>query len=139
MAIALNPSPYSESILSYPLELIDIFIMNEIEAEGISGTHEPEAAASLIARSFPQARIVITLGENGSLCLYKGELVRQKAYKVQAVDTTAAGDTFSGYFLAGLVEGLSAKDALDLAARAAAICVTRKGAADSVPWRKELE
>ncbi|MHB0855264.1 MAG: ribokinase [Rectinema subterraneum] len=139
MAIALNPSPYSESILSYPLELVDIFIMNEIEAKGISGTHEPEAAASLIARSFPQARIVITLGENGSLCLYKGELVRQKAYKVQAVDTTAAGDTFSGYFLAGLVEGLSTKDALDLAARAAAICVTRKGAADSVPWRKELE
>jgi ribokinase len=138
MAIALNPSPYSDSILSYPLELVDIFIMNEIEAEGISGTHEPEAAASLIARSFPQARVVITLGENGSLCQYKGELVRQKAYKVQAVDTTAAGDTFSGYFLAGLVEGLSTKDALDLAARAAAICVTRKGAADSVPWRSEL-
>jgi ribokinase len=139
MTIVLNPSPYSNLVPGYPLELVDIFIMNEIEAADLSGEAEPERAANLLMRSFPQARIVITLGEAGSMCAHKGEIVRQKTYRVQAVDTTAAGDTFTGYFLAGLVEGLDIAKSLDLAARAASICVTRKGAADSVPWRKELE
>ncbi len=139
MTVAFNPSPYSNLVPSYPLELVDIFIMNEIEAADLSGEADPEKAAHLLMRSFPQAQIVITLGEAGSMCAHKGEIVRQKAYKVQAVDTTAAGDTFSGYFLAGLVEGMDIAQALDLAARAASICVTRKGAADSVPWRRELK
>ena len=139
MTIVFNPSPYSGAVQTYPLELVDIFIMNEIEAAGISGESDPEKAARLLMRTFPQARIVITLGEAGSMCAYKGAIVRQRAYEVKAVDTTAAGDTFSGYFLAGLVEGRDNVSALDLAARAASICVTRKGAADSVPWRKELE
>ncbi len=73
------------------------------------------------------------------MCAHKGEILRQKAYRVKVVDTTAAGDTFSGYFIAGLAEGMDIQKALDLAARAASICITRKGAADSVPWRKELE
>jgi ribokinase len=138
MTIVLNPSPYSNLVPGYPLELVDIFIMNEIEAADLSGESDPDRAANLLMRSFPQARVVITLGEAGSMCGHKGQIVRQKAYRVQAVDTTAAGDTFSGYFLAGLVEGMDVTAALDLAARAASLCVTRKGAADSVPWRKEL-
>jgi len=139
MTIVLNPSPFSSLVQNYPLELVDIFIMNEIEAAGLSGEGFPEKAAHLLMRSFPQAMIVITLGEAGSMCAHKGEIVRQKAYKVKAVDTTAAGDTFSGYFIAGLAEGMESAQALDLAARAASICVTRKGAAESVPYRRELE
>ena len=139
MTIVLNPSPFSSLVPSYPLELVDIFIMNEIEAAGLSGETDPERAAQLLVRNFPQARIVITLGEAGSMAAHRGEIVRQKAYPVKAVDTTAAGDTFSGYFIAGLAEGMDTARALDLAARAASICVTRRGAADSVPWRKELD
>jgi len=139
MTIVLNPSPFSSLVPSYPLELVDIFIMNEIEAAGLAGESDPERAAQLLMRSFPQASIVITLGEAGSMAAHRGEIVRQRAYPVKAVDTTAAGDTFSGYFIAGLAEGMGTAQALDLAARAASICVTRRGAADSVPWRKELE
>ncbi len=139
MTIVLNPSPFSNLVPSYPLELVDIFIMNEIEAAGLTGEADPERAAQLLMRSFPQARIVITLGEAGSIAAHRGEIIRQRAYPVKAIDTTAAGDTFSGYFIAGLAEGMDSSRALDLAARAASICVTRRGAADSVPWRKELE
>ena len=139
MTIVFNPSPYSSLVPNYPLELVDVFIMNEIEATCLSGEQDPDRAAGLLVRSFPQALIVITLGEDGSMCARKGEIIRQKAYRVRAVDTTAAGDTFSGYFIAGLVEGMEISKALDLAARAASLCITRKGAADSVPWRKELE
>ncbi len=67
MTIVLNPSPFSSLVPSYPLELVDIFIMNEIEAAGLAGASDPERAAQLLMRSFPQARIVITLGEAGSM------------------------------------------------------------------------
>jgi len=139
MTVVLNPSPYSSLVASYPLELVDIFVMNEIEAAGLSGEDDPQKAARILMRNFPQAMIVITLGEAGSMCAHRGEIVQQKAYKVEVVDTTAAGDTFLGYFLAGLSEGKDLVAALDLAARAAALCVMRKGAADSVPWRRELK
>ncbi len=139
MTIVLNPSPFSNLVPSYPLELVDIFIMNEIEAADLAGESDPERAAQLLMRSFPQAKIVITLGEFGSMAAHRGSIIRQKAYPVKAVDTTAAGDTFSGYFIAGLAEEMDTAQALDLAARAASICVTRRGAADSVPWRNELD
>lgn len=138
MTIALNPSPYEKGVESYPLGLVDIFLLNEIEAEGISGENDEEAAAARLGERFPSARVIITLGARGSLCMDRGVPVRQKAYRAKAVDTTAAGDTFSGYFLAGLIEGMDTAGAMDLAARAAALCVTRKGAADSVPFRSEL-
>ncbi|MCE5256880.1 MAG: ribokinase [Spirochaetaceae bacterium] len=138
MAIVMNPSPFDSRVLSYPLDLVSIFLLNEIEAEGLSGEPDPEKAAPLLGEKFPSARIVITCGAKGSLCMDKGRLIRQKAYPAKAVDTTAAGDTFTGYFLAGLIEGLDTAQAMDLASRAAAICVTRKGAADSVPLRSEL-
>ncbi len=138
MRIALNPSPFTPTLLECPLDLVDIFIMNEIEAAAISGETDPERAALRMSTRYPTATIVITLGEGGSLCIHKGSIVRQKAYRVKAVDTTAAGDTFMGYFLAGIAEGLDTAASLDLAARAAAICVTRPGASDSVPFRSEI-
>lgn len=139
MTIVMNPSPFDAKVRSYPLELVDIFLLNEIEAEGLSGEADPERAAVLLGQRFPAARVVITCGAKGSVCMDKGRLIRQKAYPAKAVDTTAAGDTFTGYFLAGLIEGLDTGRAMDLASRAAAICVTRVGAADSVPLRSELD
>jgi len=138
MTIVMNPAPFDGNIATYPLELIDIFILNEIEAADLSGEEDSEAAARRLGARFPGALIVVTLGAEGSLCLDKGLIIRQKAYKVKAIDTTAAGDTFVGYFLAGLLEGMNTGRALDLAARASAICVTRKGASDSVPMRAEV-
>ena len=66
------------------------------------------------------------------------ETVRQEAIRVRAVDTTAAGDTFTGYFIAGLMEGMPLKDCMARASYAAALSVTRPGAADSIPWKNEF-
>ncbi|MHB0896331.1 MAG: ribokinase [Spirochaetales bacterium] len=138
MTIAMNPAPFDAEIEKYPLEMIDVFILNEIEAADLAGESDPEQAAARLGKRFPKAKIVVTLGAEGSLCVADGETYRQKAYKVKAVDTTAAGDTFTGYFLAGLIEGMDVGRALDLGAKAASICVTRMGAADSVPLRSEV-
>ncbi|HOV38031.1 MAG TPA: ribokinase [Spirochaetales bacterium] len=138
LTIVMNPAPYTPSIQNYPLDSVNIFILNEIEAEGLSGSANPSQALQILANRFPNAQIVLTLGEEGALWAHKEQQLYQPAYKVKAVDTTAAGDTFTGYFIAGMVEGLETKQALDLAARAASICVTRPGAADSIPWRQEV-
>jgi ribokinase len=136
--IILNPSPYTQEIPSYPLEFIDMFLLNEIEAEGFTGQTDPRKALDALCTRFPRAHMVLTLGEKGALWGRGSEVLSQKAYPVTAVDTTAAGDTFSGYFIAALVEGQSVAQALDLASRAASICVSRRGAADSIPWRHEI-
>ena len=86
---------------------------------------------------------MITLGSRGSVAFSNEggvvETARQEAIRVKAVDTTAAGDTYTGYFIAGQVAGLPLKQCMERAAKAAAISVTRPGAADSIPWEKELQ
>ncbi len=137
--IIMNPSPYTQDLLSHPLDKIDMFILNEIEAEGFTGISESRKALSTLCDRFPRAQIVLTLGEKGALWGRGTEaIIEQRAYPAAVVDTTAAGDTFSGYFIAGLVESSSVSEALDLASRAAAICVSRPGAANSIPWRHEV-
>lgn len=139
MKVVLNPSPMNEKIFDIDLNHVDYFILNEGEAKALAGadlgTDTPETA---LQKKFPHARIVLTLGEKGSVYLDDKETIRQSAYKVNAVDTTAAGDTFTGYFVAGILQELSVKDALDLAAKASAITVTGKGAAPSIPWREQV-
>jgi ribokinase len=141
--IAFNPSPMDEAIKSFPLELVDFFILNEVEAEALTGVadgaKDPEAAIGALLKRSPEAAVVLTLGSRGSIYARGGERIRQPAYRVEAVDTTAAGDTFTGYFLAATAEGAAPRAALDLAAKAAAICVTRRGAAPSIPARAEVE
>lgn len=82
--------------------------------------------------------MILTLGQEGSIFKNKEQTVYQPACKVKAVDTTAAGDTFTGYFLAGIVNGKTPKEAMNLASRAAAITVSRKGAAPSIPYAEEI-
>ena len=82
--------------------------------------------------------IVLTLGKEGSLYLDDAGMVRQEAFRVKAVDTTAAGDTFTGYFLYSQAEGMTPKEGLELASKAAALTVTRDGAMDSIPTMEEV-
>ena len=109
----------------------------------MTGTRDPEKAWADISGRYPGLSLVVTLGKRGSVAFSREEggtkIIRQEALKVQAVDTTAAGDTFTGYFVAGLVLGEPLRVCLAQAARAAAISVTRPGAADSIPWREELK
>lgn len=144
MIIVLNPSPMNEKILALPLDVINYFILNEVEAAQILGKEEKgeeswEQIADDLLKKFPQATIVLTMGSEGSVFKNQKETVCQSIYKVQAVDTTAAGDTFSGYFIGGILGGLSAKEAMDQASKASAIAVTRKGAAPSIPLLAEVQ
>lgn len=144
MIIVLNPSPMNEKILALPLDVINYFILNEVEAAQILGKEDKgeeswEQIADDLLKKFPQATIILTMGSEGSVFKNQKETVCQSIYKVQAVDTTAAGDTFSGYFIGGILGGLSAKEAMDQASKASAIAVTRKGAAPSIPVLAEVQ
>ena len=142
LTVALNPSPMNEKILALPLEQVDYFLLNETEAMQILGLDEelqPAEALDALLEKYPTAKIVLTLGGRGSAYADAETRLLQAVYKVPVVDTTAAGDTFTGYFIAGIVAGKSAAEAMDDAAKAAAIAVSRAGAAPSIPTRAELE
>ena len=144
MKIILNPSPMNEKIMKLPLDQIDYFILNEIEAMQILEMDKPEEIdgkyiASLLHERFKDATIVLTLGSEGSVCISDDEYVEQSIYKVKAIDTTAAGDTYTGYFIAGILNGKTIKESMDIASKASAIAVTRQGAAPSIPYLEEVE
>ena len=144
MKIILNPSPMNEKIMKLPLDQIDYFILNEIEAMQILEMDKPEEIdgkyiASLLHERFKDATIVLTLGSEGSVCISDDEYVEQSIYKVKAIDTTAAGDTYTGYFIAGILNGKTIKESMDIASKASAIAVTRQGAAPSMPGLEEVE
>lgn len=144
MKIILNPSPMNEKILKLPLDQIDYFILNEIEAMQILEMGEEQEVdgryfANQLHEKFANATIVLTLGSEGSVCICKDEYVEQPIYKVKAVDTTAAGDTYTGYFIAGILKGKTIKESMDMASKASAIAVTRQGAAPSIPTMEEVE
>ena len=120
MKIILNPSPMNDK-MEEP---------KEIDGKYISG---------LLHQKFPEATIVLTLGSEGSVCISGDEYVEQSIYKVKTVDTTAAGDTYTGYFIAGILNGKTIKEAMDTASKASAIAVSRQGAAPSIPYLKEVE
>ena len=138
MGIILNPSPIDDELLSLDLGKISMFILNEVEGFQISGERDPYAILDSMNQKFPKAEVVLTLGEDGSIYSDGAHKVRQKAYKVDAVDTTAAGDTFTGYFVAAMSQGRHIKDTLDIASRASALAVTRNGAAPSIPSADEV-
>lgn len=139
MKIAFNPAPMSREVHVYPLELVDVFIVNEIEGAELTSAEEPHAMLKVMAARFPHAGTVITLGAKGAIYGKAGTLIEEPGVRVAAVDTTGAGDTFVGYFLAELAAEKDLEVALRVACHAAALCVTRPGAADSIPLRSEVE
>lgn len=144
LVIVLNPSPMNGKISTLPLDTVNYFLLNEVEASQILGKETTgdetwEVIAGQLLERFPHASIVLTMGSEGSVFKNQEETVIQPIYKVQAVDTTAAGDTFTGYFIGGILSGLSAKEAMDQAAKASAIAVTRRGAAPSIPVLSEVQ
>ncbi len=138
LTICLNPAPMEPAVCDYPLEAVDLFVLNEVEAAQLVGPHAAEALLAAVCRRFPRAEVVLTLGAAGALACAAGVTVRAAAPRVQAVDTTAAGDCFIGYLLAARLRGVDLAEALAEACIAAAISVTRPGAADSIPRRSEV-
>lgn len=140
LTIVLNPSPMDASILALPLEHVSYFLLNEVEARELCGEDRAvEEYPQLLLERFPHSRIVLTLGAKG--CIYQDACrrVEQPACKVKAVDTTAAGDTFTGYFLAAVAQDIPIEEALKTATKAAAISVSRHGASPSIPTKEEVE
>ncbi len=137
--IAINPSPCTEEVKNYPLELAEFLFLNEIEAEQLTGESAPDQAANQLCRRYPNTTLLLTLGSRGALYA-KGEMrFYQKAIPAKVVDTTGAGDTFNSYFLASVLSGMSVEDAMMRAARAAAITVSRHGSADAIPTTDEVD
>lgn len=139
MNIILNPSPYNDELKQVDMNKISIFLVNEIEGAQITGTEKPEEMLEAMRKNYPGARVVLTLGKDGAIYQDEKRRCRQEIFPVKAVDTTAAGDTFTGYFIAGLLEGMPIEEIMKRCARASAIAVSRKGAAQSIPFPKELE
>jgi len=137
MTVVLNPSPLDG--LDVDFDDIDIVILNETESEAIFGSADAEKVNEAVSKRGGRMRVVLTLGAHGA-CFIDGDgVTKVDAVKVKAVDTTGAGDTFTGYFFAEYFGGATALESLKTAAKAAAISVTRKGAATSIPTRDEVK
>lgn len=138
MTIVLNPSPYDENLDAVDMRKISIFLMNEIEAEQITGSSDSTEVLNRMKERYPDAKVILTLGDKGSIYQGDKEIVHQDIVKVKAVDTTAAGDTFTGYFLAGLYEEKTVEQIMKECAAASAIAVSREGASASIPDKEEV-
>lgn len=138
LRIVLNASPISEWLLEADLSCLDWLVVNEVECAALAHCDDPDAGYAALRARYPGIGILLTLGESGSVSWKDGEEIRQQAYPVHAVDTTGAGDTFMGYFVGCLAQGMDRKDAMQYAAMASSIAVTRPGAAASIPEMPEV-
>ena len=141
MKIVLNPSPMDEKIGELNLSYIDYFLLNETEALKLSGIDkfDSKKCMSGLVNTYKGAGVLITLGDKGAIYSDGNIFVEQKAVKTKAVDTTAAGDTFTGYFVNGILGGKGIKEAINEATIAASIAVSRIGAAPSIPAMNEVK
>ena len=138
MTIVLNPSPATKEMKDWPLELVDWFVLNEIEGEDLTGLADPEEMLPELVRRYPAGKFVLTLGEKGAVYADARTQIRQPAIPAHLVDTTAAGDTFVGYLIAELTRNVQIRQALLTAAAAASITISRKGAGESIPRIEEV-
>lgn len=140
--VVLNPAP-AQPLPPSLLSLVDMITPNETEAEILTGVKVcDEQTACLAAAHFHQLGIetvLITLGAKGVYASQNGQGEMIAGFRVQAVDTTAAGDTFNAGVVTALLEGKSLKEAIRFAHAAAAISVTRMGAQTAIPTREETD
>ena len=139
--VAFNAAPMSEVVRTYPLDGLSWLIVNEIEGGQLAqcSPEESETILSRLAQAYPGVSILLTLGSQGARCFHRGVSYRCPAVPLQAVDTTAAGDTFIGYFLTEYLRGKEIDRCLHFATAASALCVSSPGASDSIPMRDAVE
>ena len=139
MQIYFNPSPLNEQVRNVNLMKIHCLIVNETESIEIVGSKDPNIVQEFIKTNYPHLEILLTLGKRGSVHISENHIIRQSAYKVESVDSTAAGDSYAGYYLAGISQGLSVKSAMDRASAASAVAVSTMGASASIPTSKQVD
>ena len=138
LRVVLNASPISDELLNADLSGVDWLVVNEIECAAMAGCGDAQVGYETLKQRYPSLGILLTLGSEGSVSWKDGTEVRQCAYPVKAVDTTGAGDTFMGYFVGCLAQGMERQTAMQYASMASAISVTRPGAAASIPLMDEV-
>ncbi|WP_293895794.1 MULTISPECIES: ribokinase [unclassified Sphaerochaeta] len=141
MKVCMNVAPFDPSALSLPLELIDILVVNEIEGAGLADmrqTSDYKAILERLVTRYPASEILLTIGKQGCWYAFKDLRVHHDIYDTPVVDTTAAGDTFIGYYLASIARGCSIRQALQYASKAAGLAVSRPGAMASIPLAEEV-
>ncbi|MGQ5291854.1 ribokinase [Pectobacterium actinidiae] len=140
--VILNPAPARE-LPDELLSLVDMITPNETEAQFLTGitveTEDDAARAAQVLHDKGIETVLITLGSRGVWLSENGQGIRIPGYRVKAVDTIAAGDTFNGALVTALLENKPMSSAVKFAHAAAAIAVTRRGAQPSVPWREEID
>ena len=153
MTIVFNAAPYDDGLLEFPIEKVTWLVVNETEGAGLSrgrgfrdGDSEDadfengdiEKIPGMLHSMYGGVNILLTLGAQGSRIVTENEDICVPAYPVKAVDTTGAGDTFIGYFVKGISEGMPLEECMRLASAASALAVSRPGAAESVPYYEEV-
>ena len=138
MRIALNPSPIRENLKTLPLEYVRWFILNEHEGLELSGESNPPDILDAMAIKYPGSEFVLTLGKAGVVYDNGQTRISHGVYDVPVADTTAAGDTFTGYFLQGVSAGLAPEEILEIASIASSLAVSKKGASSSIPSMAEV-
>lgn len=136
--IVFNPSPVTADLIEIDYSKIDWLLVNEVEAEILSDSSTSDEALDYFEKTYPKLNVVLTLGSEGLICLHNKKRIKQEAFKTKVVDTTGAGDTFTGYFVSGLSKGYNIPEILINASKASSICVSKKGAAPSIPFFEEL-
>jgi len=129
----------TDDVPKLPLDKITLLIVNEVEAMQLTQSESIEAAKQALVEMSAHTQVLLTLGKKGVCYLYQSTHIEVPAFSVEAVDTTAAGDTFIGFFLAQFAQGKPVEDALRLACAASAIGVTRQGAVPSIPSLTEVD
>ncbi len=137
--VALDPAPFTKDLKNLPLDKLSYIFFNRFEAAQFTGESpmDVEALISAIRRTFPNANALLTMGTKGAMLITKDDAIYQPIYDVPVRDRTAAGDAFIGFYLGTTINGASPKDALMMAAKAASLCVSRAGAASSIPMIEE--
>lgn len=139
LKVAFNPAPMTDSVKQLPLEKIDLLIVNEVEAAALTDETDLAATQRWFKQHIPHTNVIITLGSQGAKLVTSDSEYNADAFKVEAVDTTAAGDTFIGYFLSAYIDAIAPEDCIRRACAASALAVTRIGAAQSIPTVDEVE
>ncbi|MCQ2449263.1 MAG: ribokinase [Clostridia bacterium] len=139
MKIAFNPSPADEKINDLPLNLVDLFFINETEGAALTGKSSAEDILDSMLGKFPNASVVLTLGKRGSIFRNANNNIAQPIFVTEVKDTTGAGDTYTGFFLANYINGVALRDCMQLATMASTIQVTREGAATAIPTLDEVK
>jgi ribokinase len=136
--VAFNPAPMDAELVKPLIDSVDLLIVNEVEAMDLCGVDSVEEAQQQLQKNYPSLKIILTLGRQGVRHIYQNDVIEVAAFNVEAVDTTAAGDTFIGYCLAGLQSPLSIEQVLRQACAASAICVTKAGASSAIPTLSQV-